>query len=343
MKKRIRLMLDLSGRVAHWVPRAAHAGSTLLAVTLAMAAAFAAGGEADLPDAKPVPDVQVVPLPYQRASFEHLGRELTRYHFRSDLRRPFWFPVVGPEARSLTRMGHPPAPFGERHHCSLWISHKDVGGVSFWEDDAAGRIVHQRVEEYTDGPAAASMLSTNHWQTADGNVVVRERRRSTVRPVAAGDWLLVIDVELEALPGRPIVLGKTPYGIIGLQVARQMGVAEGGGRILNSAGQVNEPAVRGQPARWVDYSGPVTRQATGGLTLMDHPANPGHPNAYMVRNGGWMGVCPTMNHTLTIEPGKRLRLRYGLWVHAGVPKREDVDKQWAAFSREELSPMTRAR
>jgi len=259
------------------------------------------------------------------------------------LRRPFWFPVVGPEGRSLTRMGHPPAPHGERHHCSLWISHKDVGGVSFWEDDARGRIVHQRVEEYTDAPGAASMLSTNHWQTGEGKVLLRERRRSTVRPLAHGDWLLVIDVQLEAPPGGPVVLGKTPYGIIGLQVARQMGVSDGGGRILNSAGQLNEPAVRGQAARWVDYSGPVTSRATGGLTLMDHPSNPGHPNRYMVRNGGWMGVCPTMNDTLAIEPGKPLRLRYGLWVHAGVPKREDVDKQWDAFAREELAPMTRAR
>jgi hypothetical protein len=49
------------------------------------------------------------------------------------------------------------------------------------------------------------------------------------------------------------------------------------------------------------------------------------------RVGGWMGVAPTMNHALTIEPGKPLRLRCGLWVHAGVPKREDVDKQWTAL------------
>ena len=203
--------------------------------------------------------------------------------------------------------------------------------MSFWEDDAAGRIVCQRVEEYADGPTSASMLSTNHWQTSDDKAIVRERRRCTVYPLAAGQWLMVIDVQLESLPGRPIVLGKTPYGIIGLQVAKSMGVSDGGGRTLNSAGQVNEPAVRFQPARWVDYSGPVSNTAAAGLTLMDHPANPGHPNPFMARNGGWMGICPTLNQTLTVEPGKPLRLRYGLWIHAGVAKQEEAAGQWEAF------------
>ena len=299
------------------------------------------GGQPELPQAKPVPDMQAIPLPYDQTSFQHRGLELTRYHFGQGLRRPFWFPVVGPEGRSLTRMGHPPAPFGERHHCSVWVSHKDVGGVSFWEDDAAGRIVYQRVEEYTDGPNCASMLTTNHWQAADGAVLLRERRRTTVCAPAGACWLMVIDLQLEALPGRPIVLGKTPYGIIGLQVAKQMGVADGGGRTLNSAGQVNEPALQFQPARWVDYSGPLTDKSVAGLTLMDHPANAGHPTPFMARNGGWMGVCPTLGHTLAVEPGKPLRLRYGIWTHAGLPTPLDIAKQWHSFARIELAPMTR--
>jgi hypothetical protein len=316
-------------------------GLTIVLLVLGLAAGPATGGQPELPGAKPVSDVQVIPLPYDQASFQDLGRELTRYHFGSGLRRPFWFPVVGPEGHSLTRMGHPPAPFGERHHSSLWISHKDVGGVSFWEDDAAGRVVYQRAEEYTDGPASASMLSINHWQTTNDNVLLRERRRTTVYPLAADHWLMVIDLQLEALPGRPIVLGKTPYGIIGLQVAKSMGVSDGGGRTLNSAGQVNEPAVRFQPARWVDYSGPITDKSVAGLTLMDHPANPGHPTPFMARNGGWMGICPTLNQTLSVEPGKPLRLRYGLWVHAGVPKPEALARQWETFARLGPASMTR--
>ena len=56
------------------------------------------------------PDMQVMPLPYEQATFEYLGRELTRYHFGGQLRRPFWYPIVGPADRSLTRMNMPGDP-----------------------------------------------------------------------------------------------------------------------------------------------------------------------------------------------------------------------------------------
>jgi hypothetical protein len=312
----------------------------IAASVFALCAARGVAGPEELPQAKPVPAMQVLPLPYDQASFQYQGRELTRFHFGPTVVRPFWFPVVGPEGRSVTRMGHPPAPFGERHHCSLWIAHKDAGGVSFWEDDAAGRIVYERVEQYADGPESASMLVTLRWQAGDGTPLLRERRRTTVFAPVGEQWLMLIDMQLEALPGRPIVLGKTPYGIIGLQVAKQMGVVDGGGRTLNSSGQVNEPAIRLQPAKWVDYSGPLTDKTAAGILLMDHPANPGHPNAFMARNGGWMGVCPTVNHTLTIEPGKPLRLRYGLWIHAGVGRPDQLNREWEAFARLDLAPMT---
>ena len=45
--------------------------------SVVLLAAAAATSENDLPDAKPVPDVQVVPLPNNEASFQHFGRELT--------------------------------------------------------------------------------------------------------------------------------------------------------------------------------------------------------------------------------------------------------------------------
>ncbi len=136
-----------------------------LAITwLCLAGADTTGaqaGDPELPEAKPVPAVQVVPLPYQQASFQHLGRELTRYHFGASLKRPFCFPVIGPSGRSLTRMGHPHDPVGHSHHNSVWISHHKVAGVDFWGDRGKGRIVHQRTLQTADGDDGAWMLSLN--------------------------------------------------------------------------------------------------------------------------------------------------------------------------------------
>jgi hypothetical protein len=301
--------------------------------------AFAAAAE--LPTAKPVPAVEVIPLPNHEASFQHLGRELTRYRFAPLQERPFCYPMLGPAGRSLTRMGHPRDPLTHSHHNSVWISHKDVAGVSFWEDRGkdVGRIVHQRVEQFEDGDRSAWMLSVNTWQDAAGKTLMLERRRIEVQPLDKDQWLMLLDLQLEAPAAAPVTLGQTPFGLIGVRMAKTIGVADGGGRILNSEGQLGEAQMFRKPARWVDYSGPVTNAATGGITLMDHPKNPGHPAPFHVRGDGWMGACLTLDRPLTIEPGKPLRLRYGLWMHAGVPKAEEGDKQWQPFSRSELPPM----
>lgn len=309
----------------------------------APAVAWAAVQQAQSPDAKPVPAVQVIPLPYDQASFQHHQAELTRYHFGSTLRRPFLFPVIGPAGCSYTRMGHPHDPVSHSHHNSVWISHNDVAGVNFWADGGGGQIVHLRVDRYEDGPDSAWMLVQNAWKNEQGQVLMLERRRMEVEPLADGQWLATIDLQFEAPTGGPVTLGQTPFGMIGVRMAKTIGVHDGGGRILNSQGQVNEEQVFRKPARWVDYSGPVTGEQTGGITLMDHPSNPGHPAPFHVRNDGWMGACLTLNGPITIEPNEPLRLRYRLWVHQGVPDPTAIEPLWKQFAESPLPPMTQQR
>ncbi len=316
----------------------------IFVATLSIVARSMIQADDDLPAAKPVPAVQVIPLPDDRASFQHNGRELTRYHFGPTLMRPFCYPVAGPAGRSLTRMGHPHDPITHSHHNSVWISHNDVGGTSFWDDRGAGRIVHQRIEQYADGEASAWLLATAAWKTREGKTLLVERRRIEVRPSETADrWLMIVDLQLETPGNTPVTLGQTPFGMIGVRMAKTIGVHDGGGRILNSHGQRDEANVFRKPARWVDYSGPVTREQTGGVTLLDHPSNPGHPAPFHVRNDGWMGACLTLDKPLVIEPGRPLRLRFGLWMHDGVPKADEIEQRWQTFSGGKLPPMQRVR
>ncbi len=308
-------------------------------VMIAMAIAAAEG---DLPVAKPVPEVQVLPLPRSEASFQFRRQELTRYFYAPTQQRPFWYPLAGPEGVSLTRMGHPHDPQSHSHHNSVWISHNDVAGVSFWADRGSpppGRIVHQTVDKLVDGNQSAWMLTRNAWQGPDGKTLLNERRRAEVRPLDNGQWLLLIDLQLEAPTEQPVVLGKTPFGILGVRMAKTIGVHDGGGRILNSSGEINEKQVFRKPARWVDYSGPVTDATRGGIALLDHPDNPDHPTPYHVRDDGWMSPSLTLNRPLTIEPGKPLRLRYALWMHADVPNLDAVDERWRAYAKEAAPEM----
>ncbi|MEZ0388194.1 MAG: hypothetical protein ACAI34_14070, partial [Verrucomicrobium sp.] len=63
--------------------------------------------DSSLPSAKPIPRVQVTPLPNYESSFTYLGKELTRFHFDPDSKRPFWYPAQTTLAPSVIRMGHP--------------------------------------------------------------------------------------------------------------------------------------------------------------------------------------------------------------------------------------------
>jgi hypothetical protein len=284
---------------------------------------------------KPVPRLQLVPQPYDQLSFQRDGQEIARYHFDPALRRPFVFPLVGPAGRSLTRMGHPRDPETHSHHNSVWVAHHSVNGVSFWEDRAEGRIVQARVESIEDeGGDVAAVTTTNEWVNLDGETLLRERRRTQVALLEKGEWVLVLDLRLEPGVGK-VTFGKTPFGLVGVRMTKTIGVNDGGGTIRNSGGGTDEKEVLWKRAKWVDYSGPVTRDAVEGVTLMDHPSNPNHPTFFHVRNDGWMGTSLTYDAERVVEPGKPLVLRYGLYVHGGMPTPEQINRRWEAFAKTE--------
>jgi hypothetical protein len=305
------------------------------------ALALSREARAQLPDAKPVPRMQVLPLPHDQASFERAGKELTRYHFGPELRRPYLYPVIGPSGRSLTRMGHPQAPASHSHHNSVWVSHNDVNGDVFWGDTGPGRIAHQWMVQYTDTDADAGLVAIHHWIGKENRVHLIERRGIRVVDLPNDEWLLITDLQLEANK-QTATLGKTPFGMFAVRMAKTIGVADGGGMIRNSQGNVNEQGENGvfwKRARWVDYSGPILPNVTEGITLLDHPLNPGHPAYFHVRNDGWMGASLCFEGPITLEPGKLLRLRYGLYVHRGVPPPEVIDARWQAFSKTEVQDL----
>jgi hypothetical protein len=279
--------------------------------------------------------MQVIPLPDAQASFQRDGRELTRAYFGTSLRRPFLYPVIGPSGRSLTRMGHPHDPEGHSHHNSVWAAHESVDGDSFWSDRGPGRVVQRRIVRYDDRDDEASLIAINAWVGKGDAVRLLERRGIVVQPLADLEWMLILDLQFEA-PGGPVTFGTTPFGMVGVRLAKTIGINDGGGLIRNSEGNVNELGPNGafrKRARWVDYSGPISRDAVEGVTLLDHPANPNHPTHFHVRGDGWMGASLTYENPIVIEPGRLLRLRYGLYVHAGVPSPQALDARWAEFAR----------
>lgn len=279
------------------------------------------------------PRVQVIPFPDAQASFQVDGMEKLCYHYSKRYNRPFWFPLIGPAGRSLTRISHPRDPNGHSHHKAIWIAHYKVNDLDFWSDRTPTRIVHNSIVAYEDGPKDASMTVRNGWLDGDGKRVLTETRTTRLQMLPGGELYMDVSLTFTATDG-PVTFGKTPFGFLGVRVAKTIGVHDGGGTIRNSEGGVDEKQVLWKRARWVDYSGPIAPDTDNGITLMDHPSNPRHPTYFHVRGDGWMGTsfCYEAPHALGRD--ESLELRYRLYAHKGRPSPKAIQTVWKEFAAE---------
>jgi hypothetical protein len=276
-----------------------------------------------------IPNCQVIPLPDYQASFRIGGHERLRWHFGAHYPRPFFYPLIGPSGESLTRMGHPGAPDHD-HHRSVWFAHAKVLGINFWEDVTAARIRQKRWLCYQDGDDEAAMAVSLGWYDGhDPKELLEQELMATVRPGARGETFLELQTTFRPM-AESLEFGKTNFGFLAVRMAKNLS-GDFGGKIINSEGKVGEPAIFGKAARWMDYSGPVSKDATEGITYFDHARNPGYPNSWHVREDGWMGAAICLNGPIVTTKKDPLTLRFLLHAHAGAlnaEKAETVAKEF---------------
>jgi hypothetical protein len=263
-----------------------------------------------------IPRCQAIPVADHQVAFEIDGIERLRWHYGPNYPRPFFYPLRGPSGKSLTRMGHPGAPDHD-HHRSIWFAHAKVLGIDFWSDKTAARIRQKQWLCYQDGVSEAAMAVLLGWCDGhDPKELMEQQVVAGVRPGPDGETL----VELQSTftpTAESIELSKSNFGVLAVRVAKGLSEHFGGGRLTNSEGAIGEHAIFGKPAKWMDYSGPITNLSIEGITYFDHPANPGHPVKWHVREDGWMGASLCMDEPRLITRKQPLVLRYLLHAHRG--------------------------
>ncbi|HLJ92721.1 MAG TPA: PmoA family protein [Gemmataceae bacterium] len=281
---------------------------------------------------------ELMPLPGDQVSFQVDGVERLGWHFGPTSPRPFFYPLRGPSASSLTRMGHPGAPDHD-HHRSIWFAHAKVLGIDFWSDKTPARIRQKQWLHYQDGDAEMVMAVLLGWYDGhDPNELLEQELVAGVRPLPDGETRLELQATFRPA-AQSLEFGQTNFGFLAVRVAKNLSAHFGGGVITNSEGATGEPAIFGKPARWMDYSGPVPKGGIEGITYVDHPSNPGHPVHWHVREDGWMGASVCMQEPLLITRKQPLVLRYLLHAHRGLyrPERaEKLAKEFAATARYEV-------
>ncbi len=296
------------------------------------------------------PCLQIRPLQPLDGGLDILeNRQLvTRYHVgppkgsagtaEPPIRRPFLYPINGPDGIALTDFGKPHDPTGSHaHHYSIWIAHANVDAHDFWSEKG-GLITHESFELLEDGPVYCRMVQKLTWLVAPASAkekaleLLSERRTLTFYR-GEPDFRLM-DVELEFAPmGRePVPLGQTNFGFLAVRVAQSMTVFDGGGEILNSRGDRNEREAHEKQADWIDQSGPVSAERWGGIAIFDHPDNPRHPTYWHCRNDGWAGAAFNLKEGYKVELDNPLRLKYRLCLHRHDAVRGNVAKRYGEYA-----------
>ncbi|MCX6624411.1 MAG: PmoA family protein [Acidobacteria bacterium] len=254
------------------------------------------------------------------------GKPFTRFIYGAEWSTPFLHPLRTSTGVVVTR-GYPVekiAGESEDHiwHHGLWYSHGDINGVDFWRDlgpAKTGRMVVTGSPKSTGNRISADVLLVTPAKETIGTVT-----EQFTFSRAGANHVIDVNVTIRAGRGRPLKMGDTEEGALGIRFADEFRV-DRGATLTNSGGVIGR-GIWGKRAKWVDYSTTIQGQKAGVL-ILDDPANPKYPTWWHARHYGFAAVNPFGVHdfehdrskdgSVTIPSGRTLAFHYRLVIHPG--------------------------
>ena len=244
--------------------------------------------------------------------------------------RPYFREVRTANGSLLTR---PMSPQGgdHPHHTGVWIAVDKVNEVDFWHLE--GRIENTSVEVLESAGSPAILQVNNRWIAPDDTLILREHTTISVYD----NRLLIYDIRFTA-GGKKVTFDDTEEGFFAFRMADSLR-EEATGRVTNADGLKTAKGCWGKTSPWVDYYGKVQGEEYG-AALLDHPSN-FRRSRYHVRDYGLFTISPFGESDYTdgvlpaqpvvLATGASLRLRYGLYFHAGETESANVPGVYEQF------------
>jgi len=296
----------------------------------------------------------------KQADFLMNGELVARYHFGPDVAKPYFWPLNAPGQVAATRgwpmeKGLPKESNDHVHQKSGWFCHGDVipegvtvipssdkhvKGVDFWsESKGHGVIACVDAMRFLDN----GIVTRNEWRDSAGTKIMDETRTISLHS-AAGGRLIVVDVDLVASV-CPITFGDTKEGSFGVRVNDQIRLTAKGehSQLVNADSKSGEKDVWGMTSDWCDYSGDVDGKRVG-IAVFDAATNKPRA-AWHSRGYGLMAANPFGRaasgfparkgdtELFKLAKGEHLKLRYGIYLHAGDAKYGKVAEAFEQFSK----------
>jgi len=281
------------------------------------------------------------------------SRPFTTYNFGNpkigavQFRRPYFFPVLGPDQVEMTRpwpmVADVPAGIvkDHPHHTGIWIAFGEVGGVDNWSaSDKAGWQIHKSFDTLAGGPVVGTLRETLDWTAADKTPNMAEVRTVRFYRLLASVRIMDFEVAFRAKYGK-VDFGDTKEGGPMASRMRQEFVSEkgGAGRLVNAQGLVGA-ALWGKKSEWVDCSGPVDGK-TYGYAIFDTPGNFRYPTRWHSRPYG-LHTANSFGQAAfeksagkgdyVLEAGKDLTFRWRFYFHTGDEKDGQVATRYADYA-----------
>lgn len=274
--------------------------------------------------------------------------QVLRYDTGRGVTSPHVTTLCGPSGRNMLEV----SPVDHLHHRGLWWGHGDVNGVDYYLELPGGEVTprrgtirHQGWHRIIDAPPEFGFVEDVAWHD-DGGVLVIAEQRSLLLTLAGDHYRLDLDSSYTAQVD--LTFGDTKEAVLpGVRLAEAL-TGLHGATISTSEGHAGEQQAFGQPARWLDVSGwrtpiqpgrlettPAARRVEG-IAVLDHPANPGHPTRWFVREYGPLSPFPGhhFHPDRRLAAGATLRLRHRLVVHPGTAEDADIDDHWQRYAQE---------
>ncbi len=274
------------------------------------------------------------------------GREAVTYQYGADLDFPHYYPVRSPSGKLLT-VQYPEDRHS--HHRSIWVNdivqppnHEPISfyAIGLKEDSKRTEkgfrdcIRHVKFlgEDVAGGRATIRTLAT--WLADFGQLpVLDERRRLRVVPLGRGEYLLDLQLELQASYGDMTFVSEwNHYAWPYVRMHSKFDVKMGGGTITNSAGGVNEQGTHEKRAHWVDCSNRVDG-VTEGLAVFP-VADKASPPLWLVRDYGTFGPRRPDARSgvrFVLKKGESLKQHVGILAHSGDATTGRVAERYRQF------------
>ncbi len=243
--------------------------------------------------------------------------------------RPYIHPLRGPDGRTCLTED---SPWHHPWQHGVQTGFHGVNGCDFWFDPGQ----RAKVEIGTIEPSAPRIVRESPpmwsiaamWRHEDGSQLMAEEQTWSLQ---AAEDVLFLDLawRIEAIPD--VHIEQASYG--GLFV-RMPFRADLEASVMSATG-LEDDATEQQAAAWVDLRLPVNGgDVRGGMAMLDHPQNPGHPAHWRVDGQRGINPAPCIPGPIVLAASEGIGYRYRLILHDGSLGPGRIQDMWDAYGGE---------